>query len=126
MRRARKHIPLIELLASALADKLPAWLRAAHVRQQSSARTIVSMFTPDHIKLHAWGGADKWWNIDMRLRGADLKAKDRADTSRAAKAVRIDKKWGEFTRKAGMGFPKPPKRRRKTRWPSRPFNSKKR
>lgn len=88
----RKHIPIIEIAAAALADKLPQSVRDAARGAQLPARTILRMFTADHIKLHCWGGDDKWWNLDMRRRGSELKAKDAADTSRAAKAKRIDKK----------------------------------
>jgi hypothetical protein len=88
-RRPRKYIPLSELLASALADKLPQeqrdQLRAAKV----PAKQIVRMFTPDHNILHALNGPDKWWNITMALRGEELKAKDCRDTSIVAKVRRL-------------------------------------
>jgi hypothetical protein len=88
-RRKRKHIPLIELLASALCDKLPKDQAAKLRETKPPAKQIVRMFTPDHIDLHSLGGSDKWWNIDMRPRGADLKEKDRKDTGVAAKTKRI-------------------------------------
>ena len=119
-RRKRKHIPMIEIAASALADKLTASHRKALREEKVSARFIVTMFTPDHIDLHSWGGADKWWNLDMRPRGFDLKLKDAADTTRAAKAVRIDKVWGPFTAAMTRGK-KPPKR--KSAWPKRRMRS---
>jgi hypothetical protein len=88
-KRPRKHIPLSELLASALADKLPQeqrdQLRAAKV----PAKQIIRMFTPDHVILHCFGGVDKWHNLTMALRGAALKAKDARDTGIAAKDKRI-------------------------------------
>ena len=116
MKRKRKHIPIIEIAASALADKLPLQYREFHRRNRTPAKTIVRLFTPDHVKLHAWGGVDKWWNLDMKLRGPALKAKDRADTSRAAKAVRILRKWGPFMTAVAAGRKPPP---RPTRWPKR-------
>jgi len=103
---------MIEIAASALADKLAIWERDLAVKYRTPAREIVSMFTADHIKLHAWDGADKWWNLDMRRRGAELKAKDIADTKRAAKAKRIDDKWRAFTRAMAKG--RKPKHRRST------------
>jgi hypothetical protein len=88
-RRPRKYIPLPERLASALADKLPQeqrdQLRAAKV----PAKAIIRLFTPDHNILHTHGGADKWWNITMRERGPELKAKDGNDTRIAAKVKRL-------------------------------------
>lgn len=88
-KRARKHIPVSELLASALADKLPQeqrdQLRAAKV----PAKIVIRLFTPDHVVLHAHGGSDKWHNLTMALRGPELKAKDRRDTGIAAKDKRL-------------------------------------
>ena len=114
MTRKRAHIPMIERLASALADKLPQAMRDDLRSHKVSAATVCKLFTPDHIKLHAWGGSDRWWNLDMRFRGEELKAKDRADTSRAAKAKRIDEKWATFTR--AMAKRKKPSKQ-KTKWP---------
>lgn len=115
-RRPRKHIPIIEIAASALADKLHERDRAWYRHNQLPARDVIRLFTPDHIDLHAWGGVDRWWNLDMRLRGSELKAKDRADTSRAAKVRRLDNKWRDFLRRTVAGI-KPLKR--ESRWPKR-------
>jgi hypothetical protein len=76
------------------------------------------MFTPDHVKLHAWGGADKWWNLTMMRRGPALFAKDRQDTSRTAKVRRLDQLWGPFMAAMAKGKKPPP---RKSRWPKRKF-----
>lgn len=124
MKRHRKHIPLTQLLASALADKLPQEERDRLRAIKADAHAVISLFTPDHIKLHCWGGPDVWWNIDMRRRGPELKAKDAADTSRAFKALRLDK-WRPFMRKLEQGLkPSRPKRKpwgfhtrgRQSRW----------
>lgn len=120
----RKHIPIIELLASALADRLPQKDRDALRWQRVPALAIVRMFTPDHIALHAWGGADKWWNLHMARRGADLKKKDAADTSRAAKAARIESKWSAFTAAMAKGR-KPKNVKKKSRMQSRGFQKQK-
>lgn len=117
-KRKRKHISVKTLLAAALAALLPQEQRDQLRRDRVPADTVIRLFTPDHVALHAFGGSDLWWNLDMRLRGADLKAKDAADTSRAAKAVRIDETWSKFTR-ALASRRKPPKR--KSRWARRPF-----
>ena len=118
----RAHVPMQEIAASALADKLPIEerdrLRAAEV----PAQNIIRMFTPDHVCLHAWGGSDKWWNLDMRRRGEDLKKKDAADTSRAAKAVRIRRAEDAHENRIlarKRGEPRPP-----SRWSYRPLRSK--
>ena len=126
-RRKRAYIPLIELLASALADRLSIEERDALRRAEPRvpARQIVRMFSPDHIALHAFDGADKWWNLDMRRRGADLKAKDRADTSRAAKSVRIraDEEAHKLAIRKLLRVNADARRqqRKKYQWPSRPF-----
>jgi len=120
MTRPRKHIPLIELLASALADKLPYLERQWHREHGTTAREIVRMFTPDHVCLHCWDGDDTWDNLTMTRRGSALKAKDAADTKRAAKVKRIEekeKRWRKFMRKASA----PSRPLQKRRWPSRPF-----
>jgi hypothetical protein len=88
-KRPRKHIPLSELLASALADKLPQEQRDELRKQKVPAKQIIRMFTPDHNILHAIAGKDLWWNLTMRLRGPDLKAKDAQDTRIAAKIKRL-------------------------------------
>jgi hypothetical protein len=95
-RRKRKHIPIIQLLASALADMLPAAERDALRAAKVPAIKIVRMFTPDHNILHAWGGPDKWFNLTMKRRGKALKKKDNEDTSRVAKAIRVNEKHEEF------------------------------
>ena len=99
MPRKRAHIPISEIAASFAADRLPAAVRDDLRARKVSAKQILRMFTPDHVILFCWGGPDKWWNLDMRVRGPALKAKDNADTSRAAKAVRIDRINEEAQRK---------------------------
>jgi hypothetical protein len=89
MKRKRSHIPLIELLASALADKLPQVSRDVLRAGKVPAAQIVRMFTADHIHLHSLGGPDLWWNLDMRRRDSGLKAKDARDTGIAAKSKRL-------------------------------------
>lgn len=121
MTRKRAHIPLMELLASALADKLPQAERDDLRARKAPAGEVIRLFTPDHIVLHTWGGDDAWWNLDMRRRGPELKAKDAADTSRAAKAIRIADSFDEHRRKLlarDRGEPKPV-----SRWPKRKLRS---
>jgi hypothetical protein len=115
-RRKRKHIPMIEIAACALAENLPNDLRNELRKDRIPAKEIIRWFTPDHVILHAWGGADKWWNLTMRRRGAELKAKDAADTTRVAKDRHIHEKWDPFTRAMAKGT-RPPKR--KSAWPKR-------
>lgn len=120
MKRKRKHIPLIEIAASALADKLPQSVRDDLRARKVPARQVLRLFTADHVVLHAWSGKDRWWNLTMTERGPALKAKDAADTSRAAKAVRVSEAHKEFMR----WLLKPGKRRRpKSKWASRPLRS---
>jgi hypothetical protein len=122
--RKRKHIPMMEIAASFAADKLalisPKAAEAVYYMRMAriSARAMLNQFTPDHIHAHALGGSDKWWNLDMRPRGAELKAKDRADTKRVAKVKRLDHKWEPFMRAMAKGKKPPP---RPSRWPKRKF-----
>ena len=114
----RKHISCEQRLAAALVCLLPQAERDYLRRTDWPASRVIALFTFDHIHLHAWGGRDDWKNLDPRRRGPALKAKDAADTSRAAKAVRIEDDWRGFMRAVAKGK-KPP--RRKSRWPTRPF-----
>lgn len=112
----RAYIPLPELLASALADLLPQMqrdqLRAARV----PAKAVIRLFTPDHNHLHALGGPDLWWNLTMRQRGPDLKAKDSRDTAIVAKVKRLRgetcngprKPWPKGRKLQSRGFERRP------------------
>ena len=118
--RKRKHIPMIEIAASALADKLSIYEREIAKERRLPAREVVRLFTPDHLDLHCLGGVDRWYNLDMRRRGPDLKSKDQLDIARAAKVKRINEKWGPFMRAIAAGR-KPPKKQ--SRWPKRKLRS---
>lgn len=106
-RRKRSHIPICELLASALAERLPAEQRDTLRKARVKARAIIRLFTPDHVVLHAFDGKDKWWNLTMTLRGPELKAKDSSDTSKAAKVKRLAKARADLTHFIATGE-KPP------------------
>ena len=118
--RKRKHISLEQKLAATLACLLPQAERDYVRRTDWSAERIIALFTFDHILLHAWGGGgvDQWQNLDPRRRGPELKAKDAADTRRAAKVRRLEVEWREFMR-AITAKQKPTQP--KSKWPSRPF-----
>lgn len=121
MTRKRAHLPLTELLASALADKLPQAERDDLRARKVPAGEVIRLFTPDHIILHAWEGPDAWWNLDMRRRGPELKRKDAADTSKAAKAIRLANSFADHRRRLlakDRGEPKPV-----SRWPKRKLQS---
>jgi hypothetical protein len=122
-RRKRKHIPREERLAAALVCLLPQAERDYLRRTDWPASRVIALFTFDHIHLHAWGGSDEWRNLDPKRRGAELKAKDASDTSRAAKARRLDEQWGDFMRRTASGR-KPT--RRQSRWPKRKLQGEKR
>jgi|SRR5215813_37128 len=123
-RRKRKHIAMIEIAAAFAACELERngellLLRALEAHR-APAKEVLRLFTPDHIRLHCWGGEDKWWNLHMKRRDTALKIKDRADTARAAKVVRLDLKWGAFMRAVSEGRkPRP----RRSRWPKRKVGS---
>lgn len=104
------------MLASVLADRLSRIERDDLRKRRVPAREIVRMFTADHVALHSFGGADKWWNLTMARRGPELKAKDANDTRVWGKAQRIDHKWNTFMR-AVMNGRKPPARQ--SRWSKR-------
>jgi len=98
MKRARKHIPLLERYAAALACLLPQEDRDFFRKTHSPAASVIARFEIDHITLFAFGGSDAWWNLDPKLKSVH-REKSRRDTSIVAKAKRIDEaKWREFTR----------------------------
>ena len=110
MSRRRKHIPIAEKLASALADRLPQHERDLLRANRVPARQIIRLFTPDHNVLHSFSGSDKWWNLTMRRRGPELKAKDNHDTSIAAKSVRLSDEHTDFRRRV-LAINKKPRER---------------
>jgi hypothetical protein len=114
-KRARKHIPIAEKLASALADRLPQHERDALRASRMPAQQIIRMFTPDHNVLHTHGGSDKWFNLTMRRRGPALKAKDNRDTSIAAKSVRLSDEHEDFRRRVLAPVKRP--REHRSRFP---------
>lgn len=99
MKRRRKYIPMREKLAAALSMLLPAIVRDDLRARQVPAQTVIAAFTPDHNVLHALGGSDRWYNLTLRLRGFELKAKDARDTSIAAKVKRITAEHQDFMRR---------------------------
>jgi hypothetical protein len=115
MAKRRKYIPLRERYAAALACLLPQELRDLYRHKHVAASVIISQFEIDHIVLHAFDGSDAWWNLDPKLKPAH-REKSRRDTSIAAKALRIDHRWKEFTAAMAKGH-KPPQR--PSRWPKR-------
>ena len=119
--RKRKHIPLAEQLAAALACLLPQEQRDELRARRVPARQVIRLFSPDHLILHAWDGPDRWWNIDPKLREVH-KTKSAKDTSRAFKAKRIDDKWKDFVGTALKPIPRKEPRRK---WPSRPMGRRK-
>lgn len=123
-KRKRDHIPLSELLASALADRLPAAQRDELRAAKVPADNVIRLFTPDHNIRHAEAGSDRWWNLTMRLRGPELKAKDNRDTSEVAKNDRIGAEHREhlqaMARKLAGPSPfvdMPERGSRASRWP---------
>lgn len=119
-RRRRKHIPLAQQLAAALACLLPQETRDDLRRRRVPAREVIRLFSPDHIALHALGGADAWWNIDPKLREPHA-IKSRKDTGIVAKVRRIQ---GRVTPEASrLLLPKPKRRKARSQWPSRKFSS---
>ena len=99
MTRQRKYIPMAERLAAALAEQLPQDLRDELRASKVPAWAVLRLFTPDHNILHAHDGPDKWWNLTMRRRGPELKAKDKADTKIAAKDKRLRGETGTAPRR---------------------------
>lgn len=121
MKRKRAHIPLIEQLAAALACLLPADVRDDLRARRVQAKVVRSMFEVDHIVLHAHGGTDRWHNLDPKLKAVH-REKSKRDTGIVAKGKRIDDKWFTFMTAMRKGH-KPPMRKGKSRWPSRPMRS---
>lgn len=107
-RRKRKAIRKDEYLAAALSMTLSYEERTALRRARVPAKSILAMFSPDHLVLHCWGGSDLWWNLTPTLRETH-KEKSKMDTKRAAKVKRLvaklarpapGKPAGAFSRRA--------------------------
>lgn len=97
--RKRSYIPLQERLAATLACLLPSWKRDIFRHGRLPAKDVISIFTFDHIHLHSLNGSDKWWNLDPRERGTELKKKDSLDTTIAAKTKRLAADHEDFRRR---------------------------
>jgi hypothetical protein len=121
----RDYIPYRERLASALACLLPQAERSQWRATEMDADCIIELFTFDHIRLHALEkddpDVDRWFNLDPRLRGKELKAKDRADTSRVAKVRRLSAEHEDFRKR--VLSPVKRKRKTKSKWPKRKLRS---
>jgi hypothetical protein len=87
-RRKRKHIPLTEKLAAALACLLPQKHRDLWRGSKVSAEFVLAQFEWDHIVLHAHDGSDDWHNLDPKLKAVH-REKSRRDTSVVAKVKRL-------------------------------------
>lgn len=125
-RRARKHIPLREKLASVLAEKLPEDERARLREARVPADQILAMFSPDHDYYHTWGGSDEWWNLTMRLRPEHVE-KTKRDVGIIAKADRMEEAQhalaSAMAKKAGQEPPPPPETRRRRQDPVPAFET---
>lgn len=114
-KRARKHIAIREKLAAALSVQLPQEVLNVLRARKASASEVIALFTPDHIVLHALGGSDLWWNLTLRRRGPELKAKDARDTSIAAKVKRLNAGYVDFVRRVLAPVKRP--RENRSRFP---------
>jgi hypothetical protein len=126
MSRKRGHIRLADKLASVLAEKLPQEVRDDLRARRVPAEQILRMFTPDHDPvLHCHGGSDLWWNLTMRLRDGEVLAKNKRDTSIAAKVKRITPEQEALRRallKPSTGRSRKAAKKKKHKWASRPFS----
>src|SRR5580704_10187751 len=116
-KRARKYINLREKLAAALSMLLPQEQRDELRAAKAPAKTVIGLFDQDHAILHAFDGADRWFNLTPMLR-APHREKSRRDTSIVAKSVRIRADHEEFRRRV-LAVEKQP-RDRSSRWPRGP------
>lgn len=121
MKRKRKYISYPERLAAALALLLPPGIEVDLRGRRAPARTVIRMFTNDHIVLHALSGSDKWWNLHVKLRSPAVLAKNANDTHIVAKTRRISAAHRDFVRRV-LG-PVKRKKRHASRWPKRKFRS---
>ena len=100
-RRKRKAVRKDDYLAAALSLLLSYEERTALRRAKVPASTVLRMFSPDHIELHALGGSDAWWNLHPTLR-APHKEKSKRDTSIVAKVKRIARKMAPQARSMAL------------------------
>ena len=102
----RKHIPLREQLAAALALLLPQATRDFMRSIRASASAVIREFEIDHNILHAHGGPDRWWNLTPMLKPYH-REKSKRDISIAAKVKRLRQKRKRPRRRLrGRGFDK--------------------
>lgn len=87
--------------------------------KKMTAKQIISLYQFDHGILHGIDPINEFWNYTPRLI-APHRRKSAIDTGKVAKTKRIEKRWRDFTAAMAEGR-KPPKRERKHRWGSRPF-----
>lgn len=103
MPRKRKHIPLTQQLAAALACLLPQEQRDELRRRKALALEVRALFQFDHCVLHAHGGSDAWDNLTPML-VAPHREKSRRDTAIAAKVKRLAAKYGPQDRRSPVGL----------------------
>ena len=114
---------MIEQLAAALACLLPQERRDELRERKAPAAEVIRCFERHHITLHAFGGADKWWNLHPMLK-AEHRERSRGDTSIAFKAKRLDERWGAFMRAIDAG--RKPRPAPKWKWPARKMANRRR
>lgn len=90
----RAYIPYPERLAATLGRLLPQEQLDQLRRAQVEAQVVISLFHFDHVKLHAMGGSDRWFNLDPK-EISPHREKSRRDTSIVAKSKRILRKEAE-------------------------------
>lgn len=121
MTRPRKHIGLKTKLAAALREL--AGIPYDHAKLMSEDH-IISLFHFDHTIYHSQDGADAHYNLTPMLIEAHRVKTRTVDVPQIAKTKRISKKQEEF--RALMLTPRDQRPPKKSRWPSRPFNHKRR
>ena len=97
----RRRVPNMTERLAAVLLKLrlgDGWLIPEHLRSSGTAKAIVGAVEWDHIVLHAHGGDTRPQNIDP-MRKADHREKSRGDTTKAAKANRIETDQAEFRKR---------------------------
>jgi hypothetical protein len=131
MKRKREYIRAEDKIASLLADRLPPAERESLRQLKPPASAVTRKFEWDHIVLYAFGGSNKWHNVQAVLR-AEHREKSRRDTSIVAKTKRIQEANAQhIARMAELGKAVTDRFiqntevlrsfRAKRRWPSRSF-----
>lgn len=92
--------------------------------KRMTADQIIALFAFDHWPiLHTDGGPDEPWNLDPRLRPEHAEKTAKKDVPQIYKTRRLKREHEEFRQR--LLAPRDERPAKQSRWPKRPFSSRK-